>query len=476
MKIRHERPMSDLSYQVRAPLTLELAGGEQVRIDAWSLSGFTYPGTSDILPSKGILSIPFQGVDIRFDVSLKPGTEPRSLTFEDLSGRQRETLAVFYRSILSGKMASTDGIITSLDTPVDLVPMGEKEEEKAAATAGKAPKSLRVALNGLFYAALAFVVFGVIGSTIYERLSGIQLQNGRVSSPIAEHRLGEDAFVEQILVEVGDEVRVGDMLIKLNSPRRDGDLDAVRIDIRQEERRIVDAQRRIRRLQTRRTAHLDGLQSELAQEIAKRSTRDFIGGYNLDGVTAARAAILAFEDLRDPLALEFHELNAQLRALLADRATELRQLKRDLSNVKDSYDAINIVAQVNGIVRELPVIEDLHHTRGTLAALVEENAHRQVVGWINERAAQKLFVGQTARLRVATPDGSHSLAATVVDTVAGVDPARPAEFGVLVTLQTDQDDLAKNRTELRPGAPVEIRADRGWAFTPYVTAFRSWWS
>lgn len=476
MKIRHERPMSDLSFQVRAPLTLELTTGERLLIEEWSLSGFQYPGTSDILPRQGVLSIPFQGVDIRFDVALAPGSEPRSLQFVDLSGRQRETLAVFYRSILSGKMASTDNVITSLDTPVDLVPMGEKEEETAAATAGKTPRSYRVVWNALFYAIFAVVVFGVIGSSIYDRLSGIRLQHGRVMAPFIEHRISEAAFVDDILVAVGDNVRAGDVLVVLNSPERDGALDAVRIDIRLAERRQAEAQRRLDQVRTRRAAYQANLQADLDRALGARTIRDFLGGYNMSDVQAATAALSAFQDLTDPLALEFREIEAQLTEVLEERGTDLRQLKRDLSNAKDSYDAINLVAQVDGTVRDLPLVEDLHQTRGTLGAVIEEHSPRQVVGWISERASQDLFVGQDARLRVATPDGSRSLDAKIVDVTAGVDPARPTEFGVVVTLQTQQTDLDQNRAELRPNAPVEIRADRGWVLTPIVLAFRAWWT
>lgn len=475
MKIRHERPMSDLSFQVRAPLTLELQGGKRVVIDSWSLSGFTFPEETDILPRQAVLSIPFQGVDIRFDVELEPGVEPRSLTFANLTGRQRETLAVFYRSILSGRMASTEDIITSLDTPVDLVPMGEKEEEKAAALEGKPPRMLRVMWNALVYALIAFVVFGVIGTTIYDRLSGIQLQHGRVVAPLVDHRFGEGAFVERIHVAPGDAVSVGDTLVTLNSPKRDGALDAVRIDIRQADRRLTDTKRRLRSLRARRDAHRATLVAAYEAAVARRSTADFFADRRLDQVYATWAALQAFDTLRDPVALEFDALDAELRDLRDEREAELRQLKRDLSNTKDAYDAINIIAQVDGVVRELPVVPDLHLPRGTLAAVVEADTHRQVMGWLPERAAQRLHVGQRARLRLATPTGSRSLQAKVVETVAGVDPAQANAFGVIVTLAVEGADLTKTRTLLRPDAPVDIRADRGWALTPYVLAFRAWW-
>ena len=94
--------MSDLSFQVRAPLGLELATGDVVRVTNWSLNSLEFPHDADVLPTQGVLSIPFQGVDIRFPVRFAPGSDERELVFEGLTGRQRETLAVFYRSILSG--------------------------------------------------------------------------------------------------------------------------------------------------------------------------------------------------------------------------------------------------------------------------------------------------------------------------------------------------------------------------------------
>lgn len=71
MKIRHERPMSDLSFQVCAPLGLELSTGERLTISDWSIQGFEFPNESDVLPKEAVLSIPFQGVDIRFPIKLK---------------------------------------------------------------------------------------------------------------------------------------------------------------------------------------------------------------------------------------------------------------------------------------------------------------------------------------------------------------------------------------------------------------------
>ncbi len=87
--------MSDLAYMVRAPLRLELQSGEVVDVREWSQAGLTYPLDTDVLPKRGFLVIPFQGVELRFEVNFSQGAGPRDLLFKDLTGRQREVIRVF---------------------------------------------------------------------------------------------------------------------------------------------------------------------------------------------------------------------------------------------------------------------------------------------------------------------------------------------------------------------------------------------
>lgn len=47
METRRESPSADLSFEVRAPLDLELAYGTRVEVAAWSLDGITHPGSAD---------------------------------------------------------------------------------------------------------------------------------------------------------------------------------------------------------------------------------------------------------------------------------------------------------------------------------------------------------------------------------------------------------------------------------------------
>ena len=113
MNIRHERPMPDMAFRMRAPLGLTLRDGTRARIEDWSMRGFRAPGLMEKDVSEAVLAIPFQGVVLSFPIKLHPSDEPDFYEFREMNGRQRETLALFYRNLLSGKMATTTDMITS---------------------------------------------------------------------------------------------------------------------------------------------------------------------------------------------------------------------------------------------------------------------------------------------------------------------------------------------------------------------------
>ena len=441
--------MPQLAYPVRAPLTLHLSDGERVEIAEWSLDGLTWPGETDILPRQAKLVIPFQGVDIRFAVQFGP-VEGNWLQFKGLTGRERETLAVFYRSILSGKMASTDDMITSLDTPVDLVPLSETEEEIEAATQKTPPRVLRVIWNLVYYFVLAGVVFGVIGTQIWSRLDRIPVQNGRIDAPMQAHIAPEGAFVEAIAVSIGERVRRGQVLVELSDPERDGRIDDTRAEIRLAERRLNQAH-------TRLAAHLDR-----ARRLETNSDPTF------DRLALARLRI-AITTGRPPPSLDddlrtetFDNLRFDLEAVVTERALDLSRLKRELSNRKDAASALDIVAAADGHVREIAVIPDQFVQRGALAVVVEEDAPRHAVGWVDEGLAATLHIGMKATIVHSRLGERRHLPARLVEIEAGVDPARPDAFGLIVRLLPDGMDAAATREAFRPNAPLKIVVRRKW--------------
>ncbi len=464
MKIRHERPMSDLSFQVRAPLGLELATGDVVAVAEWSLSGLQFPGDSDVLPSKGILSIPFQGVDIRFPVQFKPGAEGRELLFDGLTGRQRETLAVFYRSILSGRMASTEEVITSLDTPVDLVPMEETEEEKTVATQGKTPRSLRVVWNLLVYCLIGVVVFGLLGQQIWTRLSSIPVGQARVVAELVEHRAPTGAYVDEIRVAPGEAVRQGQTLVVLSSPGHGGTLTEIRTDLRRAE---ADARQSRKAL----ALHMEGLadarrpfEAALAQTIAARRVGDFLGDHTLQDMRRAQQALALFDAEISQRADDFHARREYLQDMLRAQKDDIAQLKRELSAEKDVGGAADIVALADGIIAEIPAFEDQFLARGDMALTLEEAGPRRVIGWLDEGMAAAVYPGMIAKLTAISGGQTRQIRGVVEDVVAMANPDRAGSFGLRVSV-LPADWVMRDAPELlRPDAPMELRLARNPAW------------
>lgn len=450
MKIRHERPASDLSFQVRAPLGLELVTGEQLTLTEWSLEGFEFPGKSDVLPKEAKLSIPFQGVDIRFPVTLvqKPGTQ--HLTFEGLTGRQRETLAVFYRSLLSGKMAATDEIITSLDTPVDLVPMGETDEEKSKATAGKSPRSLRAMMTVAMYIVIACMVAYTVGSGIYGKMATIQIYNARIEAPLQPHRTGEAAFVDDILVAAGDRVSQGDVLIALSTPDSSAAIDDVRDRIRRQEDRLEEAERLAASLGGRIAEAREALIGRVAQLPPERHVAGEEALEAFDGRYAAE-----HQDLFAAHATALREVEAVL--------SELRRLRRDRGRLRNAADAMNIIAGQDGIVGEVLVFEGEFVPRGEVAVVLEAAEPRIVRGWLDQSMATVVHPGMQASITFDTFDGRRTHQGVIAGLEAGVDRDFSSEFGMLTTIRVTDLTPEETREALPHLAAVEVHASRRWA-------------
>jgi multidrug resistance efflux pump len=452
--------MSELEFRVRAPLGLETKNGSHVTISEWSLAGVIFPNDVDIRPSQAILTIPFQGVDIRFPVKFKPGPRKNELLFEDLKGRHRETLSVFYRSILSGKMATTDDIITSLDTPVDLVAMGETDEEEATGTANAIPRRLRAIWSLTAYTLLAVLVFGYLGSLVWGRLSTIELDHGRVQAPIISVLTPSATYVDEIHVEVGQVVKAGDTLISMHDPDHASGVERVRSEIRQVEKRLREARRQLELHQLGRDRAYNILLDAYLTEVGRRRHQDFLGNYSLDQVIFFWFALQNFILEIPGSPGDFMDINRQLQALVDERESDLSQLKRELSNQKAAGLAADIVAPNDGIVREIFVIDNQYVGRGKDSVLIEEQSARLALGWLTDTLAHRVFLGMKSTVTFNRGGERQSFTGTVTSIEAGTDPARPDAFGMVVTVALDNADVERTRVLLTPNAPLRLTLQR----------------
>ncbi len=460
MNIRHERPMPDMAFRMKAPLGLTLRDGTRVRIDDWSMRGIKAHDIFDKDFQQGVLAIPFQGVVLSFPVQLEPTDEPDFYEFRNMNGRQRETLALFYRNLLSGKMASTADMITSLDTPVDLVPMEETEAERDARAGGAGARKRKAALSLALYVVLFLLVFGYLGSLAWTRLNTISLAQPRFVAPTEVLNAPKPAFVKEIVVPAGRQVAMGDVLVRLSDPEAEAALDEIRFEIDGAERALAQIVARIEDHKRGRPAARRTFERTLRDAIAERSPFDFTSGRDLGRVRQAQRDLANFDLGLSFAPRDFNDQLAQFRALEEERRQVLRQLRRERGNFKDAMDALVIAAPAAGAVTEYAVQEDQYLRIGSELLTFEADAPRVARGWLDDRLAGSVYLGMPATIRFNQGGERVTYPARVSMLEAGMNPAAPDRFGMIVTVEAIGMDRAETRRVFPVNAPVEVLLDR----------------
>lgn len=366
--MRHERPAADTMFRLRAPLHLGFPDGHAVRVDDWSLRA-VYSRELRGRDLDGVmLSIPFQGAGVYFPVRLEPGEAENEYLFCDLSGRQRETLALFYRNLMSGRMAATGDVITALDTPVDLIPMGETSAERAEGLARTAPRKLRVLANVAYYTALFVLVFGFLGMVIWSRVNEVPVDSAHVAAATSHLIAPVAAQVREIPVAVGTKVASGDILVRLD------DQDALR-QLGDSELMLSEAEAGLASASRRLDAHL-------ATRDAARAT--FRGG--LERFDAGEAVNPG----------DWHDVRIKLEADIAALTTERERLIMRILDLRERATALELGAPGPGRVLEHIVRPSDIVRPGDPLVLFELDEPRSIQAYLPFASVLKVWTGMQA--------------------------------------------------------------------------------
>jgi len=459
VKIRHQPADSDTSWTVQAPLTFETPTGEAVRIEAWSLAGLQWPEEAGACPQTGVLSVPFQGVDVRFPVRLTQPNDDSLSEFEGLSGRQRETLALFYRALLSGQMASSGDVITSLDTPVDLVPMSETEEEKEASIKGRWPTPVRVVLHVLIYSLIAMTLATILGASVFNSFTRINVQHGRIVAPIAEHLPASEGYVKSISVQAGEAVVAGQVLVRLKDPQASGKLDLARAKLTQAQNELLQITETLETLTGYHTvAAPDVRAAAMGQAYAR-----FVGDRGFENLWDRWQDMLS-KNPQAAIALDpFQFAVTRLREVEAAHLTKVRGLRATRDAHKAAISLSHVRAPTDGVVHEVLVRKGQPYDHDDMAVVFEGDTPRVAQGWVSERFAETIFVGMPASIGINAMGQTQSFLGVVTNVQAGADPRRPGEFGIIVTVTPRDLSAADTKVALRRDAPVNLEVRRPWA-------------
>jgi multidrug resistance efflux pump len=426
MEVRHERPDPDLSYRLRAPLTLGLPDGSSLPIMEWSLRGFSCAQLAG-KPLEGlILSIPFQGVGVFFPVSVVAGDSDDEFLWQGMTGRQRETLALFYRNLMSGRMTSTQEMIVSLDTPVDLVPMEETGPEREAAVARVAPRPLRVVSSLVTYAVMFVLVFGFLAYVAMDRLNRVPVVSAKVAALSVPLIAQVPGNVTEALAEAGNLVEEGTPLIRLEDPN-------LRMARREGQQEIVTLTERVTLATARLDAHMAGRQN--ARATFRGGLDRFDAGVSLEPG-------------------DFHDLRKQLEADLAAAQAELALAEGRAETLEAQSDAMVIRAPARGaVLRYRDPLPGLA-AQGERLATFEYDEPRAILAWVDPEQVAAVWPGMGATVRFNRNGRIYTIQARV----AGMTMQNEGGDALIrLSLSLVGMEAGETRVWLEPDSPVEVQ-------------------
>ncbi len=321
VSVIYESPSRRRYFRVLSPAEV-IIDGAKFRTKDWSAGGFAivYPGD----PGEGqgcrslqagdkvrvSFAVDFQGFAISFcAVAAVVRVEEQLLAamFFDLGDRECSLLRHFSSSLLSGKLASIEGVLKNIDRPVTkLTP----ENEKAV----KPPRSVftRIAIAAV-YLILGIAAGGFAVIAILTRINQVNIETAVTSVPLEQVVSADVGRIAEMNGKPGQEMKAGDALFRIDNEITARSVDAARAE-----------------LETARIA-LREAQSHREQEENKRGLYQSISANQLE---VANANIKSLTAERDEARLEYDRYNT-----LAKEGVISRQLRDSKKAALDEREA-----------------------------------------------------------------------------------------------------------------------------------------
>ncbi|WP_028029929.1 HlyD family secretion protein [Gemmobacter nectariphilus] len=368
MEVRHEPPSAETMFRLRAPLHVGFPDGHAVKVDDWSLKALYTSELAGRDLDGLMLSVPFQGVGVYFPIELEKGEGENEYLFRNLTGRQRETLALFYRNLLSGRMTTAADMIVALDTPVDLVPMGETEAERKAGEARVSSRRSRTLVNLAYYGTLFLLVAGFLGMVAWNRLSTVPVLSAHVAAATSQIIAPVAGYVREIPVPVGAKVQGGDILLRLD------DQEALRLLTEAETARSETEQM------------LSATQGRLAAHAAQRA----------EARLTFRGGTERFDQGISVNTGDYHDIRLKLEAEANAQTAELERLTARIASLRERAEATALAAPGDGTVTD-HLVRPFDMVRpGDPLVLFELDQPRSIVAHLPSSSTLKVWTGMRA--------------------------------------------------------------------------------
>lgn len=517
VKIRRERPDQRRHHRVTAPLYVEV-GGQSHRASDWSLGGLRVDGFDGDLPGIGSeiplgLMLPFQGFDVSFGVKaeivrLNRATKMFAVRFTEIGERERELMSHFIEELVRGSMVDVEDTIQRIDVPVTPASL-EPDKPRLAALPVKRWPVKTVGMTGM-YLVLGMMIFGYAALIGYTNFYRMEVQTAVIQAPVETVVAQADGQVAWGDKRPGDAVRAGERIVELIDNQLEREIEMADIAVKERKAKLAYLKHRhaeeLERIRGYATVEmknvqqtrieLDALQSQLrsAEDDYRRFKSLAAKGYATESrvndlerqmiavrkeldirrVELASRVELAEQNLGKRLYSgnqtigsaditgKGAELEAEVR--LAEFEIQLAQ-QRHISWL-NQRDRASVRAPFDGVILELPKLDNGHVRKGDVIAIVEQRKQRHVTAFLTQDEVLKVGVGDEVLLYVPAVDETVKGRVTVIDRTTGFireqGEARnpgyawrgPTDRSAKITIEFAEPAKVADADRFRSGLPV----------------------
>jgi len=523
VKVRRERPDQRRHHRVTAPLFVTV-GGHRIKASDWSLGGLRvdgFPGVQPRLytPIDLVLTLPFQGFDVTYDAKAEvvrndPASGMFAVRFDELGDRERELMSHFLEELVRGSMMDVEDTIQRIDVPV--TPASLKPDQKPGQTS--VPQlpvrrwPVKMLAMSAFYIVLGALIFGYAGILTYTNFFRMEIRTAVITAPVETMTASADGRIDWAGAKPGDRVKAGDVVVRLIDNQLQREIDLAEIDVQQRKaklgnlkRRHLEELERVRGFAAIEMKNIEQTKLELqalAQQLniavrQEQRIRDLSekGYTTIAKLEEASQHVIA---LRKDLEVRRVELDARVELSSqnvgkrlfsgngtigsADLTGRMAEIEADIRLGEHEIDLAQqrhiaslryqerqaFRAPFDGVLLDLPRMNDGNVRRGDVVAVLEERQRREVTAWLNQD--EVLHVGLNDEVTLFIPALNERINARVtrIDRTSGfVDEQKqaqnpgyrwrgPIDRTARVTLAFSNPHRVADAERYRAGLPVVV--------------------
>lgn len=454
VKIKRERADQRRHHRVTAPLFVTF-GGHRCKAADWSLGGLRLDEFPGDLPELGgeiglHLTLPFQGFDVGFDITAEvvrvdAAAQSFAVRYLEIGERERELMTHFLEELVRGSMQVSDveDTIQRIDVPVTPASLKPDANPLKQLPARRWP--LRAVVMTAIYGVLGLIVFGYTGLLLYSNFFRLEVQTAVVTAPIETISAQSNGQLKWVGPKVGEPVKAGEVLLTIIDNQLQREIDLAEIAVKEQKAKLGNLrQKHIEELdkikayaavemknirQTRR--ELDSLaeQLALAERDVERKKALFEKGFTTEVLydQARRLALGLRKDLdvrrielaarielsRDNVGKRMYSGNETIgsgdlqQGKVGEIEADIRLGEHEIQMAQQRWLAFMnqrerqaVRAPFDGVVLELPRVNDANVRQGEIIAMVEQRERRQVTAWLNQDEVVRIGLGDEAALYV----------------------------------------------------------------------------